>query len=59
MSRRAPGYIKAKNSDQEDFTSDEESLTNDSSYDIDDPNAMPGWTICSDQIKQQLLMASS
>jgi hypothetical protein len=59
MSRRTPGYIKAKNSDQEDFTSDEESLTNDSSFDVDDPNAMPGWTICSDQIKQQLLMASS
>lgn len=42
---------KAKNSDQEDFTSDEESLYPDSSFDQDDPNAMPGWTICSDQIK--------
>ena len=48
MSRRAPGYLKAKNSDQEDFASDEESLANGSSFDFDDPNAMPGWTICSD-----------
>ena len=58
MSRR-PTYLKAKNSDQEDFTSDEESLTSDSTVDLEDPNAMPGWTICGDQIKQLLLMAGS
>lgn len=43
--------VKEKNSDQEDYTSDEESLYPDGSFDTDDPNAMPGWTICSDQIK--------
>ena len=34
-------------------------MVSDSSFDIDDPNVMPGWTICSDKIKQQLLMAAS